>query len=233
MNAIVLAAGLGSRFGTWTKKKHKSLLPIQGIPNLERTVLFLIASDISPIYIITGHMSGDFEYLKNRYPQVQLVHNPYYKKYNSIYSFSMALSYFSNSWVIDADTVIAENIFRVKPKRSTYFTILRNSDSIEWCPVTRNHRVEDIIITDAKLPSISGISYWNETDCFTLKHYYQKYMTEEYLTDPKLYWDHIVKYNMDKLDVTSVRVSSNALFEMDTKEDYFTITKHFASLPLP
>lgn len=40
MNAIILAAGLGTRFKEWTKDNHKSLFPIQGTPNIERTVLF-------------------------------------------------------------------------------------------------------------------------------------------------------------------------------------------------
>ena len=63
MNAIILAAGLGSRFEEWTKTKHKALLPINKVPNLERTIQFLIEAKINEIYIVTGHLANQFEYL--------------------------------------------------------------------------------------------------------------------------------------------------------------------------
>ncbi|MGC6396742.1 NTP transferase domain-containing protein, partial [Pasteurella multocida] len=56
MNAIILAAGLGSRFKDVTKKIHKSLLPINGIPNIENTIQNLIEAGIDDIYIVTGHL---------------------------------------------------------------------------------------------------------------------------------------------------------------------------------
>ncbi|MGE6516234.1 NTP transferase domain-containing protein [Lysinibacillus sphaericus] len=226
MNAIILAAGLGTRFKEWTKDNHKSLFPIQGTPNIERTVLFLIDAGVSSIYIVTGHMSDKFGYLEKRYKQVELVHNTNYEIYNSIYTFSLILPYFSNSWVIDADTVLTENIFKDKPVRSTYFTVLRNSTSIEWCPIMSGDKVEDIMITDDALPSLSGVSYWDKGDCLILKKVYKIYMAKNYLIEPKLYWDNIAKENITKLNVTSVNVPSNTIFEMDTQKDYFTIVEY-------
>ena len=38
MNAIILAAGLGSRLKELTKNKHKALFEIEGVPNIERTL---------------------------------------------------------------------------------------------------------------------------------------------------------------------------------------------------
>ena len=53
MNAIILAAGLGSRFKDITQSTHKSLLDIHGTPNLERTLAFLQQANINKIVIIT------------------------------------------------------------------------------------------------------------------------------------------------------------------------------------
>ena len=49
MNAIILAAGLGSRLKELTKNKHKALFEIEGIPNIERTINFLNEINIKEI----------------------------------------------------------------------------------------------------------------------------------------------------------------------------------------
>ncbi|HHH4566492.1 TPA: NTP transferase domain-containing protein, partial [Morganella morganii] len=67
MNAVILAAGLGSRFGDITKKTHKALLPIGGIPNIERTIQYLSEFGITEIVIVTGHLAHQFEYLQEKY----------------------------------------------------------------------------------------------------------------------------------------------------------------------
>ena len=67
MNAIILAAGLGSRFKDITQSTHKSLLDIHGTPNLERTLTFLRQANIDNIVIVTGYLHEQFEYLKKKY----------------------------------------------------------------------------------------------------------------------------------------------------------------------
>lgn len=227
MNAIILAAGLGTRFKEWTKENHKSLFPIQGIPNIERTIQYLIEAEVQNIYIITGYMSEKFTFLEEQYKQVKLINNPYYENYNSIFTFSLALPYFSNSWVIDADTVLTENIFKQQPQGSTYFTVLRNYTSVEWCPIVRDDKIIDIKITDESLSSLSGISYWSKRDCMILKDNYKKYLTESYLLNKSLYWDNVAKDNIKELEVSVIKLPKNSVFEMDTQKDYVTIIKYF------
>lgn len=226
MNAIILAAGLGSRFKEWTKNNHKSLFPIQGTPNIERTINYLIEAEVTNIYIVTGHMSHKFCYLEEKYEQVILIYNPKYSIYNSIYTFSLVLSYFSDSWVIDADTVLMENIFKDRPKQSTYYTIIRNSKSTEWCPVIVENKITDILITDESLPSLSGISYWIKNDCEIIARLYKQYMREDCLLNAKLYWDNIVKENITKLNITIVEVPENMIFEMDEQKEYLEILNY-------
>ncbi|MGY3189330.1 NTP transferase domain-containing protein [Lysinibacillus sp. TE18511] len=227
MNAIILAAGLGSRFKEWTKTKHKALLPINKEPNLERTISFLIEAKIYEIYIVTGHLSNQFEYLKEKFPGVKLIYNEMYKEYNSIYSFKLAIPHFGDSFIIDADTVFLENIFlNLKPKQSTYFTIIRNGQEKEWCPILDiNQKVIDIKITDEQLPSLSGVSYWEMKDCKIIKQHFSNYLQYQNLKKASLYWDNIPLDLIDSLNITVSQLKQNILYEMDNQNDYLKIIK--------
>ncbi|ANK62539.1 hypothetical protein AYR56_09980 [Loigolactobacillus backii] len=224
MNAIIMAAGLGSRFKEMTTQRHKSLLPINGIPNLERTIKMLQIAGIHEINIVTGYLAKTFDYLVEKYPGVKLIYNDHYRSYNSIYTFSKALPYFGNSYVIDADTVMNKNIF--KPlHQSTYITILRQLHGTEWCPVEIEGRVTKMLITAKHIPSMSGISYWSAADAEVIKATYSKYLTEDTLTDATLYWDNIPANILKQLHITTWQVPEFAVYEMDTQEQYRIIQK--------
>ena len=58
MQAIILAAGKGTRLGGLLQGKPKPLLPIKGVPMIGRTIKSLLKiTEITEIIIITGHMS--------------------------------------------------------------------------------------------------------------------------------------------------------------------------------
>ena len=57
MQAIILAAGVGSRIKKFSQKKHKSLIKIANKSLLTRMVDYLIDINIKDILIVTGHKS--------------------------------------------------------------------------------------------------------------------------------------------------------------------------------
>ena len=67
MNAIILAAGLGTRLRPWTLEHPKALVPVGGIPMLERVVVKLRAEGFDRIVVNVHHFSGQVkEFLANR-----------------------------------------------------------------------------------------------------------------------------------------------------------------------
>lgn len=225
MNAIILAAGLGSRFGKESKRQHKALLLVNNEPNIERTIKFLYESDIENIYVIVGHLSSQFEYLENKYSKVKLIYNDFYKEYNNLYSFSLCLEHFGNSYVIDADTVLNENIFEERD-RSCYLTILREEKNKEWLPIVNDkNRIVEIEISERRDYSISGISYWIEADAKIIKKNYKKYLNEKNFTEKSLYWDNIPMELLNELKIYNIPMKDNVLFEMDNYEEYLSIIK--------
>lgn len=225
MNAIILAAGLGSRFKDVTKNNHKALLPIGDVPNIERTIGYLRDFGVYDITIVTGHMSKLFDYLKYKYG-CNLIFNEKYKIYNNIYSFYKAIDHFNDTIIIDADIVLLDNIF-VKKKESFYYTVLREeNEDYEWVPIEDNKgRVIGMDITNEYKPSMLGISYWNNEACKIIKSKVDSYMDEKILLNPKLYWDNIPINLFNKIYVTTHFVSDNLAAEMDTIENYNEICK--------
>ena len=56
MNAVILAAGLGSRFGDITKNIR--LFTYRWNTNIERTIQYLSEFGITEIVIVTGHLTS-------------------------------------------------------------------------------------------------------------------------------------------------------------------------------
>ena len=54
MKAIILAAGVGSRMGKYTKSLPKGMIKINGKTLIERQILVLEAVGINNIMIVTG-----------------------------------------------------------------------------------------------------------------------------------------------------------------------------------
>lgn len=221
MNAIILAAGLGSRFKEITQNTHKALLPIDGIPNIERTITFLKKAQIDKINIVTGYLSEQFNFLAEKYG-CNLIYNEKYSEYNSIYSFYLAKDYFNDTFVIDSDVVLFKNIFLEKPKKSCYFLINRpKSEDKEWVPILNEDRtINRIEVTSEPLPSLLGISYWKKSDCDAIKNKLNEYLSLEKLSEKSLYWDNIPMKIISNLDVTTIELKISDGYEMDTLIQY-------------
>ncbi len=82
--AVILAGGLGSRFGGRTKEMPKGFIEIDGVPIVERSVRKLIAAGVEEIIIGTGHCASCYDELAKRYPCIRTVRNDDYAATSSM-----------------------------------------------------------------------------------------------------------------------------------------------------
>ncbi len=87
MNAIIIAAGMGTRLRPLTLSTPKPLIKIFGKPMIERNIEFLLEKGLKEIIVVTGYLGEQFSYLEGKYLEVKLVHNDKFNEYNNIYSF--------------------------------------------------------------------------------------------------------------------------------------------------
>ena len=84
--AVIMAAGLGTRFGQYTERIPKGFIKCGGVSMIERSVKTLIDCGINRIIIGTGYLKEKFEEMANTYPQIECVFSPKYAETNSIYT---------------------------------------------------------------------------------------------------------------------------------------------------
>ena len=84
--AVIMAAGLGSRFGKMTETMPKGFIEVGGKSMVLRSIETLIACGIKRIIIGTGYKKEAYEALKVKYPQIECVFSPRYAETNSMYT---------------------------------------------------------------------------------------------------------------------------------------------------
>jgi 2-aminoethylphosphonate-pyruvate transaminase len=84
--AVIMAAGIGTRFGDKTKHKPKSFIEFMGIPMIIRSIETLIDCGITRIILGTGYLKEAFDNLKGNYPQIECCYSPLYASTNSLWT---------------------------------------------------------------------------------------------------------------------------------------------------
>lgn len=112
MQAIIMAAGKGSRLGSLTEDMPKSLLRIKGKRLLDINIAMLHKYGIWDITIVTGFQDAKFIDVLNGIPGITLVYNPFYEFTNVIGSYFIGMGRLHDDFIyLHADTICDTGIF--------------------------------------------------------------------------------------------------------------------------
>ena len=136
-NAIIMAAGMSSRFAPLSLETPKALLNVKDEIMIERQIGQLREAGIDEIVIVVGYLKEKFEYLKEKY-HVILVENPYYKQMNNFSTLYVAREYLKNTWICSADNYFTENVFMEESENAFYASEYADGATEEWCIKTDN-----------------------------------------------------------------------------------------------
>ena len=107
MQALMLAAGSGSRLGKYTKDHTKCMVKVGGKTLLERTIDALRLAGIKKFVIVVGYEGEKLvKYINESFPDMEfkIVNNPDYAETNNIYSL-----YLAKDLLVEDDTVMIES----------------------------------------------------------------------------------------------------------------------------
>ena len=206
-NAIILAAGFGSRCVPLTYETPKGLLEVFGQPMIERQIEQLNEKGITEIIIVVGYKKESFDYLIDKYG-VKLVFNPEYATKNNLSSLYCARKWLSSSYVLMSDFWMEKNIFNTYEPRSWYSATYSEEKTSEWCITTSaSDKIEKIEVGGESSWILIGPAYFSGSFCETYKEYLADYYntpgTEDY------YWEHILKEKLSTLPIYSNRQAGN------------------------
>ena len=93
MQAIILAAGMGKRLGEYTRNNTKCMVPVNGIPLIDRMLDQLCHLNLNRIVIVVGYEGRklmDHVGTEHKGLRIEYVENPIYDRTNNIYSLALA-----------------------------------------------------------------------------------------------------------------------------------------------
>ena len=220
MNAIILAAGMGTRLRPLTNDRPKCLVAVNGVPMVERQIQFLKEKGIDDITLISGYKAEALEFLKGKYG-VDIVFNDRYDTCNNINSLYIVRDRFHDTYVLEGDVYMDKNVLLSEVHDSTYFARKKKYEN-EWgLEVDADNRLTHINIGDGEGYLMSGISYWKAEDCENIiKHMEEVYATKDYTNS---YWDNMVLDIYPELDVRVREI--DGIYEIDTPEELKEVEK--------
>jgi CTP:phosphocholine cytidylyltransferase-like protein len=232
MNAIILAAGTGSRLTAITTNTPKALIEIDNEPIIERQIRYLHETGIKDIHVVVGYKALLFDYLVSKY-NVHLIYNEHYLTCNNLYSLCLAKHVLSDTYILDSDIFLTSNFLKRHLNKSTYFSLKKEELDGEWILDFSGNQLRDIIIYDEIKDSsvsfkngayiISGVSYWANHDAPVILNYINsifrngKFIENGY---SKMYWDEIIYKTQSKLSINIHPLKFNDLCEIDNLQDY-------------
>ena len=223
-----MAAGYGTRLRPITLSTPKPLIKVNGIRMIESVIEALLKNDIREIYVVTGYLAEKFDFLEEKYPEVTLIYNPYYSKYNNISSLYVARDHLKDVIILDGDQIIKnDKILSPNFEKSGYNCVWSEEYTDEWLlQVEKNTIISCSRNGGEKGWRLYSISRWNQEDGQKLKSdlEYQFEVEKNY----DIYWDDVALFcSPQNYDLGIREMNLDDVIEIDTIDELRLVDKSY------
>ena len=216
-NAIILAAGLSSRFAPISYEKPKGVLSVRGEILVERLIKQLREVGIQEIVLVVGYKKEQFFYLHHELG-VEIVVNEEYDSRNNNSSMMAAKDYLKNSYVCSSDDYYIDNPYALYEWRPYYFAHFAEGETEEWCiSEDRNGHIKSVEIGGRDAWFMIGHAYFDRD----FSNRFKQILLDEYnhpTMAPKL-WEEVFLDHAKELKMVVKKVDPPICFEFDTLDD--------------
>ena len=217
MNAIIMAAGMSSRFVPISLEKPKGLLEVKGEVLIERQIRQLKEAGVVDITVVTGYKARAFEYLREMFG-VSLVHNEDYNRYNNTSSVIRVIDRLADSFLCCSDHYFSHNVFTDSTKDSYYAARYAKGPTGEYCLTMDSHDyIKDVSIGGQDAWYMAGHVFFS--DSFSRK--FREILKHEYSKESVRngYWEDVYIQHIKEFPMQVKRYADSDIFEFDTLDE--------------
>lgn len=216
-NAIIMAAGMSSRFAPLSYEKPKGLLNVKGEILIERQIRQLKEAGITDITVVVGYMKEKFFYLDDKFG-VKIVVNEDYYRYNNTSTLIRVLDKLSNTYICSSDNYFVDNVFEPYVYCGYYSAVYADGETDEYClSFDNDDRINGVSVGGADSWYMLGHVYYDRkfSDKFKaiLEREYEKADTKEHL------WEDLYMKHIDELDLYVRKYDAGKVLEFDSLDE--------------
>ncbi len=162
-NAIIMAAGMSSRFAPLSYERPKALLRVKEELLIEREIEQLKNAGIEDITVVLGYLKEQLFYLEKKYG-VNIVINEDYYRYNNTSTLIRVLDKLDNTYICSSDNYFTENPFEPYVYHAYYSAVYAPDKTDEYCIITdKKGRITDVTVGGEASWYMLGHVYFDRT----------------------------------------------------------------------
>lgn len=224
-NAIILAAGLSTRFAPLSYDRPKGLLSVKGEVLIERQIMQLQEAGIKEIYVVVGYKRELFFYLEDKFG-VTLVYNPDFASKNNVSSMWVVRDKLKNSYICSADNYFDTNPFEAYVYRPYYLAQYSKGPTAEWIMHTNEAGlIEEVHVGGDSGWFMVGEAYFDRAFSAQFRE-----ILEAVYENPetaKMLWEDLYIQHMDELSLYIKKNPANSAHEFDSLDELISFDPLF------
>ena len=218
-NAVIMAAGMSTRFVPISLEKPKGLLVVKNEVLIDRQIEQLHEAGVKDIVLVLGYKKEAFFYLESKFDGLKIIINPEYNTKNNTHTLYLAQKYIKNTYICSSDDYFEENPFEEYVYQSYYAAVHVTEKSNEWYMIPdAKGNIAKVEKSGVEGDVMLGHVYWDrDFSAAMIKILNDDHEVGNY---DAVLWEQVLTENVKSLPPMEIKVyPTDTIFEFDSLDE--------------